>query len=118
MEHLTLNQIGVALAFLVGLLTSISYLNSKLKKWISNTLKDELDGIKREIKSINTKVDSVDIESCKNYLVSYLSNVEKGNSIDEIEKERFYEQFQHYTKAGGNSYIRRKVEQLESSGKL
>lgn len=118
MEWLTLNQIAIALAFLVGLITSVSYLISKLKTWITNTLKTEFDGIKREIKAVNDKVNSVDLESCKNYLVTYLSNVEKGHSIDEIEKERFYEQYQHYTKAGGNSYIRRKVEQLESSGKL
>ena len=118
MEGLTLQQIGIAMAFLVGLITSISYLISKLKTWITSTLKTEFDGIKRELKSVNDKVDSVDAESCKNYLVTFLSGVEKGNSVDEIERERFYEEYQHYIKVGGNSYIKRKVEQLETAGKL
>lgn len=58
------------------------------------------------------------MQACKNYLVSFLSDVEKNHPIDETERERFWEQYQHYTEHGGNSYIKRKVEHLQSEGKL
>ena len=58
------------------------------------------------------------MQACKNYLVSFLSDVEKDELTDEIERERFWEQYQHYTEHGGNSYIKRKVEKLKSEGKL
>lgn len=118
MEGITLGQIALGLAFIVGICTSTGYLIKHLQKWINDAMADQLKAIKSEIKTVSDKVDNVDMESCKNYLVVFLSGVEKGNTVDEIERERFYEQFQHYVGIGGNSYIRRKVEQLEAAGKL
>ena len=43
---------------------------------------------------------------------------EQDEPIDEIERERFWEQYEHYVKCGGNSYIQRKVENLKQAGKL
>ena len=54
----------------------------------------------------------------KNFLVAKIAEVDKGNKLDEIEKERFWEQYEHYSKIGGNSYIQRKVDELKESGKL
>ena len=114
MEQLTLGQIAIGLAFLAGILTSIGVLTKRLKEWVGSALKDQLDAIKKEIDGVSKKVDTVDIESSKNYLVTFLAKVESGAQIDEIERERFYEQFEHYKEIGGNSYIKRKVEQLEA----
>jgi hypothetical protein len=51
-------------------------------------------------------------------LVRSLGDIDKGNPMDEIEKERLWEQYEHYQKIGGNSYIKRKIEQLQNDGKL
>ena len=117
-ENVTLGQIALGLAFIVGIITSTGFLIKHIKDWINQAMSDQLEAIKSEFKAVSAKVDNVDMESCKNYLVVFLSGVDKGNTVDEIEKERFYEQFQHYSSIGGNSYIKRKVEQLEAEGKL
>lgn len=118
MNEITLGQVAGALAFLVALLTSVGYLSKQTKTWLTQALKDQFDPINKKIDAFEKKLDCVDMESCKNFLVSFLASVEKGNQIDEIERERFWEEYQHYQKIGGNSYIKRKVEQLEHEHKL
>ena len=107
MENFTIGQISAVIAFLVGLISGIIYLNTQAKRWIKNSFSDEF-----------RKIDSVDLESCKNYLVSILADIERGNSPDEIEMQRFWERYEHYTEQGGNTYIKRKVEKLKAEGRL
>ena len=64
------------------------------------------------------KVNQVQLYSDKNFLVRFLADVEQGNKIDEVEKERFYEVYKDYRELGGNSYIQHKVEKLQKEGKL
>lgn len=118
MSGITLGQIGIAITFLVGLISGISYLQTHLKIWISQALKDQLDSINGRINDLSSQIDEVDMESTKNYLVTFLSALEKDQTIDDLEVERFWEQYQHYRKKGGNSYIERKVELLKSEGRI
>jgi hypothetical protein len=118
MEGITLGQIAVAVAFLVALISGISYLHKHLKEWIAQSLKDQLDSIKTEIKGLRTRIDEVDMESTKNFLVRVLSDIEQETPVDEVERLRFWEAYQHYSKMGGNSYIRDKIEKLQKAGKL
>lgn len=112
MDALTLGQISGAITLVVGIITGIAYLSQNTKKWIKASMKEQMDSIDTKLDSLNDRLDQVDMESCKNYLVTFLSKVEKGVYIDEIEKERFWEQYQHYQKLGGNSYIKRKIDDL------
>lgn len=118
MENITIGQIAVAVALLVGLITGIGFLLKQLKSLLTNAFKDEFEQLNTKMDTLQSRMNEVDMASCKNYLVSFLSDVDQGQPIDEIEKERFWEQYQHYEKIGGNSYIHRKVEQLKSEGKL
>lgn len=129
MENVTLGQIAVAAAFLVGLATAFAYLHKLIKGWVSKALHDEFDGLNKKVDGLKADVSAsigglqrqlhdVDIESCKNYLVGFLADVDQGQPIDEIERERFWEEYQHYEAKGGNSYIHRKVEQLKADNKL
>ena len=118
MRDLTVEQVGLCITFLVGVITGIAFLLNQIKKWIQNALKDEFEDVNKKIDDLSSTVKQVDMGAVKNYLVSFLSDVEKDNPIDEIERERFWEQYEHYLKIGGNSYIKRKVEQLTSEGKL
>ena len=118
MTEITLGQIAAAIAFLVALLTGGSYLIKQLKAAIVQALKDQFDPINKKIDGLDKKIDQVDMQATKNFLVQFLSDIEKGMLIDEIQKERFWEQYKHYTVIGGNSYIKKKVDQLERDGKL
>lgn len=118
MESITIGDIGLVVGFLVALVSGIAYLLKQIKTWISKAFKDEFEPINKKIDSLQERVEQVDMGAVKNYLVTFLSDVEKESLIDEIERERFWEQYEHYKKIGGNSYIERKVEQLKSEGKL
>lgn len=118
MENITLGQVAVVVASLAAFITGLGVLYGKLKKWLKAVFKEELEPISKSIEKVEKRLDDVDLESTKNYLVTYLSNVEKGNAVDEIEQERFWEMYNHYSKVGGNSYIKHKVEKLEAAKKL
>lgn len=124
-ENMTLGQVGGVIALLVGIISGIGFLSQNTKKWIGKAMEEQMNGINTKINSVNTKIDTlsdrlsqVDMESCKNYLVTCLSDIERGKMFDEIEKERFWEQCEHYQKLGGNSYIKKKVEDFVNKGWL
>jgi len=103
MEHITIGQISTFLALIVGLLGSVKYLSNELKKQVEKTLKP-----------INDNIKELDVSQCKNYLVRYLKDVEQGNKLDEVEIERAYEIYDHYTNdLKQNSYIHKRWEELE-----
>lgn len=118
MESITIGQIALGVTFLVGLVTGIAFLHNKLKSWMQDILKDQFSSIKTEIQSIADKVDDVDMNTCKNFLVRTLSDIENNQNLSETEIERFWEQYEHYTHIGGNSYIKSRVEKLKTEGKL
>ncbi len=111
MENITLGQIGLAVTFLVGLISGIGYLHKQLKVWIADALKEQFDSLGGQIKE-------VDMNATKNFLVARLAEIEQDQPLNELEAERFWEQYEHYHKIGGNSYIDQKVEKLKSMGKL
>lgn len=118
MEQITIGQVSIALVFIVGFISSVAYLKKHIKDWISMSLKDQFDGLGKQIKTLEERMKVVDMEDTKNFLVRYLSDVERGVQMDEVEKLRFAEQYDHYLKMDGNSYIRSKVKKLQEEGKL
>lgn len=102
---------------MVGIWGSITYLKKHFKEWMNDALKDRFDAVDSNLKQLSTRIDNVDLAACKNYLVTCLSKVDKG-PLDEIELERFWEEYEHYVDHGGNSYIKSKVEKLQQEGKL
>ena len=117
MDKITLGQIAMAVSFLVALIGGIGYLHNQLKKWVSDSLKEQFELMDKKIDALGEKVDAVDMNATKNFLVARLADIE-NDGLDEIELERFYEQYGHYHKLGGNSYIDQKVNKLKSAGKL
>lgn len=118
MESITLGEISLAVTFVVGLIAGIGYLRSHLKDWVGQSVRDQFVTVQTSIDQINRRLDDVDMENTKNFLVSVISMVEKGGWLDDIENERFWEEFEHYSSIGGNSYIKRKIEQLKADGKI
>lgn len=118
MEQITIGEAAVALTFIVGLISGALYLRTNLQKWVRSAVKPQMDEIGDKVESLKQDVRRVDLEACKNYLVIVLSEIERGKDLDEIERARFWEQYQHYTSSGGNTYIKRRVEQYIDSGKI
>ena len=117
-QNITLEEIGVALAFLVGFFGGIGYFYKNIKKWLESIIGAQFAPFHDSLANVNDKINQVDMESCKNYLVRCLGDFEHGNPLSEVEQERFWEEYQHYLKIGGNSYIERRVEKLKLDGKL
>lgn len=107
MENITLGDLSSWVGFLVGLVGGVTAIVSLVKKAVAKLLEP-----------VVKQIESVDMENCKTFLVTFLAETERGQEHDQIELERFHEQFSHYTKIGGNSYIAAKVEKLQKDGKL
>ena len=118
MDQITIGQICAGLALVVGLVTGIRYMKKAIREWITSLLKEQFEALNKKLSSVQERIDEVDMGTCKNFLVARLAEVEKGHPLDEIERERFWEQYEHYQKIGGNTYIQRKVEQLKAEGKI
>lgn len=112
MDNITLADVGTWVGFFAALIGSCTAIYTWIKKSLKTLFNAQTQGINEQIKR-------VDLENCKNFLVSFLARCDKqGCVIDEIEKARFWEQYEHYLELGGNSYIKNRVEQLRKDGKL
>lgn len=118
MENITLGQISGIVAFLGVFIGGVIYLYSLVSKSATKWLKSCLKPMEDKLDKIDIKTKEIDMSASKNFLVRFLADVEQGNKVDEIEKERFYETYEHYIKIGGNSYITDKVQKLKKENKL
>lgn len=111
--------IAATVAGLVAFIKGIEYLGEKINRWAMKWLENGLKPVNQKLDGLDRKLTDVDLSACKNFLVRFLADVEQGNPIDEVEKERFYETYQHYTEdLHQNTYIHDKVESLKKQGKL
>ena len=102
MENITLGQISSLLFFVVEFVGVIITIIVAMKKMLN-----------KQFKPINEKIDKLDKNQCRNYLVDFLADVEQGISKDETQVKRAYEVYDHYSKdLNGNSYIHDKWEKL------
>ena len=71
----------------------------------------------KQFEPLYTKIDKLDINQCRNYLVDFLADVELGIKKDETQVKRAYEIYDHYVNdLRGNSYIHDKWERLMKWG--
>lgn len=114
----TVEQIATGIALLVAIITGVTYLTKQIKEWIEKLLDSKFKALGTRIDSIEAKVDKIDMETCKNFLVRFLADVENGAVILDAEKQRFWEEYEHYISAGGNSYVKEWVDRLKKKGYL
>ena len=105
-ENITLGQVALALAFLVGFISSIKYLKNDINKTIAKILSP-----------INEKVGQLELNTLKTDLTNFMSLAE-NNNITYEQKANAYELYDRYCKLGGNSYIHNKWEKLVKEGKI
>ena len=107
MDSITLGDIATWATFIVALVGSVAAI-----------IRGVIKATAKLLEPIQKQITAVDMENCKNFLVTFLASCERGEKHDEIEMERFHEQFEHYKNIGGNSYIKDKVLKLQRDGKL
>lgn len=110
---ITLGQISTFLGLIAGLIASVSAIMLFLQKSLKKVIKNEIEPMSIQINKINDNIKGLDVSQCKNFLVRFLADVEQGNVLDEVEKERAYEIYDHYTNdLKQNSYIHKRWSQL------
>lgn len=128
-EQLTLGQILIALTFIVGLVAAIQNLKKNIREGLDKMMKDRFDkidenqkkmsvDIQKNQESLSKEIHRVSMENCKNYLVTFISEAARGEIKDEVETQRFWEEYEYYIKNDGNSYVKERVEQLKAKNKL
>lgn len=69
--------------------------------------------INKGFEPVYKKIDKIDENQCRNFLVDFLADIEKGMEKDEVQIKRAYEVYEHYTNdLHKNSYIHDKWEKL------
>ena len=135
MQEWTLGGINTFLVFFITFVGTLFGVYGLIKKFTDILLKPI--NVKLETLSIdmNKKIDTlqgtideklykVDKNSTMNYLVRSMEDLDKGNSLEGVARQRFFEQYNHYITPkdqgglGGNSYIREEYERLKKDGKL
>lgn len=69
-------------------------------------------------KDLIDEINKVQLDNCKNYLVHAIAKAEKKEELSAVEKERYWENFDTYTRLGGNSYVKSSTEKLKKEGRL
>lgn len=102
MENVTLGQAFDTIKFVVEFVGIIITILVGSKKVIN-----------KQLEPINKKMDKIDENQCRNFLVDFLADIEKGIEKDEVQTKRAYEVYEHYTEdLHKNSYIHDKWERL------
>ena len=118
--------IGATVAGLVAFIKGVEYLLQKsgklFGKIVDNSLEPvnkKIDALVDEVRKVENQAYNADLNSCKNFLVRFLADIEQGQPVDEVERMRFWETYHRYTvDLGQNSYVKEKVANLKAQGKL
>ena len=118
-KNITLLDISVIVLFVVGLIRGVQELKKSIKEFLEKLLADQFKGVNDKLTDMQSSITVLDKQACKNFLVRYLADIERGDIIYDSEKQRFWEEYDHYTKdLGENSFIKEWVARLKEEGKL
>ena len=108
MANITLGQMSDALLFIVEFVGVIITIIVAMKKILD-----------KQLTPIVEKIDKLDKNQCRNYLVNFLADIEQGISKDETQIKRACEVYDHYSDdLKCNSYVKDKWEKLKREGKI
>lgn len=119
MEGITLGEISNVLVFIAGILTAGGAIAGFMSKRFGKMMKEELKPLNDKIDDLAGQVNQVDVDNTKNYLQQTISAIKDGAVLDTAAKERFYENYDHYTNdLNLNSWVHSEVDELKKAGKL
>ena len=118
-KNVTLLDISVIVLFVVGLIRGVQELKKSIKEFLEKLLADQFKEVNDKLTDMQSSITVLDKQACKNFLVRYLADIERGNIIYDSERQRFWEEYDHYIKdLGENSFIKEWVARLKEEGKL
>ena len=118
-KNITLLDISVIVLFVVGLIRGVQELKKSIKEFLEKLLADQFKEVNNKLTDMQSSITVLDKQACKNFLVRYLADIERGNIIYDSERQRFWEEYDHYIKdLGENSFIKEWVARLKEEGKL
>ena len=118
-KNATLLDVSIVVIFIVGLIKGVKYLKKTIREFFQNLLDDQFEAMNKKLDDMQDTMTSIDTQSCKNFLVRYLADIDRGAFIYESERQRFWEEYDHYIKdLGENSFIKEWVAKLKEEGKL
>lgn len=118
-QNLTMEQISVAILFIVGLIGGVKYLKTEITNFFDKLLDSKFQTTNSKIDNVAKELRNLDVQTTRNFLVRYLADIERGQYIYDTEKEQFWKEYDHYIDdLKENSFIKKWVERLEEQGKL
>lgn len=114
----------VAIIGLIGIIIqNRSHIKLKSQEELLKTVDEKIDKLKaqstEEDKRLNDKLDAIDMNSCKRFLIVEMTKIKDGTYIpNEEQKHMFHETKTRYNNNGGNSYVDSMFEGLQDKGLL
>lgn len=106
LENIKLLDLVNTIILLSTFLTSLGI----IQKWTT-------DKMEKMFKPINRKIDKEHLDRLRSDIVSLMCSAENG-TLSEEQKILAHEEYDEYTKLGGNSYVHSKWDKLEKEGKI
>ena len=118
-QNMTLLEVSVILLFIIGLIRGVQELKKSIKEFLQKLLVDQFKEVNDKLATMQTSITKLDKQTCKNFLVRYLADIERGECIYDAEQRRFWEEYDHYIEdLHENSYVKEWVAKLKKEGKL
>lgn len=105
-------------AFIKGVEFLWNRASGVVHKWFSEGLEKGFEPVNQKLTELTEDTQQLRLSVCKNYIVRFLADLEQGHAVDEVERQRFYENYDLYISLGGNSYLKDKVERMRKEKKL
>lgn len=111
MDGITVGQIASAIGLIAGIITGIGVIVKVINTAITKTLQSNL-------KPLEDKIDNIDMNVCKNYVIEYIGEEKRGVEHTDTETRLFWDNYDRYIRRGGNSYVKEEVEKLKKENKI
>lgn len=118
-ESITLGEILTSIGVIAGIIGGVFGLYKYFKKAVEKVLEEQFKAINKRLDDIEDNIKQKEIDACKDFLVRFLSDIERGAGVSEMEMQRFSERYTQYIeKYAQNGYIKDKVARLKEKGLL
>lgn len=118
-QGITLGDLGDVIIWIGAVLGAGTLIARFSVKHLGKIVNEALENTNKRLDTIEQTVRQVDVDNTKNYLQQTISAVNDGAKLDDPARERFYENYDHYTNdLHLNSWVHKAVEKLEKEGKL
>ena len=115
---ITIAVISALVGGLVGFLSNLKKLADMIANSIGKVTQKQIEPLEAKIDILANKIDEVDLNSVKDFLVGKFAEIERGEELDGVTRQRVYEEMERYTTKGGNSYIKARFDELKKQGRL